>query len=116
MAKDFRAAGPLYEKVAWDARVIASDGYGNEEGEFAEEFQTRAGYTFLRGGETVLAGRLTGRQPVVVRVRSTSNTQQIQPDWRMRDLRSGKSYAVRSVIPTLDRQFIDVTCEEGVAA
>lgn len=116
MANDHRAAGLFYEKVAFDERVQSSDGYGNTEGDFAEVFQCRAGYTFLRGGEAVIAGRLEGRQPVVVRVRSTSNTKQIKPDWRMRDLRSGKEYAVRSVIPTQDRQFIDVTVEEGVAA
>ncbi|MDX0572176.1 head-tail adaptor protein [Sinorhizobium medicae] len=110
-----RGAGQLFEKVAFDERTISSDGHGNEEGDFAEQFTCRAGYTYLRGGETVIASRLVGRQPVVVRVRASSNTRQIQPDWRMRDLRSGQSYAVRSVVVVDGRQFLDVLVESGVA-
>jgi hypothetical protein len=124
-------AGQLREKVAFDERANQSDGYGNEEGDFVEQFQRRAGFTFLRGGETVIAGRLEGRQPIVVRVRADSSTRRIQPDWRMRDLRNGSwqgasgeplywagpVYAVRSVAPVDDgRMFLDVTVEGGVAA
>lgn len=124
-----RGAGHLYERVAFDKREQTSDGHGNYEDGFLEQFSCRAGFTFLRGGESVMAGRLQGRQPVVVRVRASSQTCQIEPDWRMRDLRKGKwqgpsgddywtgpIYAVRSVIPTEDRMFIDVTVESGVAA
>lgn len=124
-----RGAGQLFENVAFDERANASDGEGNTEGEFVQQFECRAGFTFLRGGETVIAGRLEGRQPVVVRVRRSSNTLRIEPDWQMRDLRSGEwlggsgaeywsgtCYAVRSVIPTDDRLFLDITVESGVAA
>ncbi len=124
-----RGAGQLFERVAFDERANVSDGEGNTEGEFVQQFECRAGFTFLRGGETVIAGRLEGRQPVVVRVRRSNNTLRIEPDWQMRDLRngqwlggtgeehwSGPCYAVRSVIPTEDRLFIDVTVESGVAA
>jgi head-tail adaptor len=111
-----RGSGQLFERVAFDERANVSDGEGNVEGEFVEQFTCRAGFTFLRGGETVIAGRLEGRQPVVVRVRSSSNTREIAPDWRMRDLRTGKEYAVRSVIPTQDRLFIDVAVESGTPA
>lgn len=121
-------AGQLFERVAFDSRLEIDDGAGNREGEFVERFQRRAGFTFLRGTETVIASRLEGRQPIVVRVRACSETRKIAPDWRMRDLRNGEwsgvgedafwtgpIYAVRSVIPTEDRQWIDVTVESGVA-
>ena len=111
-----RGAGQLFEKVAFDERVISSDGSGNVEGDFAEQFQCRAGYKYLRGGETVIAGRLQGRQPIVVRVRASSDTREIRPDWQMRDLRTGIAYAVRSVIEVEGRQFLDVLVESGVAA
>lgn len=122
-------AARLYEHVAWDERQQTSDGHGNYEGEFVEAFTCRAAFTYLRGTETVIAARLEGRQPIVVRVRASSETRQIDHDWRMRDLRAGQwageigsqywdgpVYAVRSVIPTEDRRWIDVTVERGVAA
>lgn len=114
MAK--RGAGQLFEKVAWDVRSLQSDGYGNEQGNFAEVFQCRAGFTYLRGSEAVIASRLEGRQPIVARVRANSETRQIDHDWRMRDLRTGETYAVQSVAPSEDRMFIDVLVTSGVAA
>ncbi|TAZ22186.1 head-tail adaptor protein [Rhizobium ruizarguesonis] len=123
-----KGAGHLYEKVAFDERQLASDGYGNTEAGFAEIFSCRAGFTYLRGSEAVIAARLEGRQPIVVRVRATPDTRQILPDWRMRDLQngtwedsgetvwSGPVYAVRSTAESEDRQWIDVMVESGVAA
>lgn len=123
------SAQRLKRKVAFDARVVTDDGAGNREGDFVQQFERQAGFTFLRGTELVIAARLEGRQPIVVRIRACSQTRQIDTGWRMRDLRdgewigsggdaywSGSIYAVRSVIPTEDRQFIDVTVESGVAA
>lgn len=120
--------GRLYERVAFDSRAGVDDGAGNHEGDFVERFVRRAGFTFLRGTESVIAARLEGRQPIVVRVRACSQTRQIDAGWRMRDLRNGEwvgsdpdvywsglAYAVRSVIPSEDRQWIDVTVESGVA-
>ncbi|MFC3163062.1 head-tail adaptor protein [Ciceribacter thiooxidans] len=109
-------AGDLRERVAFDARAAVDDGHGNERSDFVEQFPCRASFTPLRGGETVIASRLEGRQPVVVRVRASSKTRRIATDWRMRDLRTGFVYAVRSVIETSDRTWVDVTVESGVAA
>jgi hypothetical protein len=123
-----KSAGQLYHRVAFDERQLISDGEGNVEGEFAQVFECRAGYTFLRGGEAVIAARLEGRQPIVVRVRSSSETRLIRPNWRMRDLNdgswqdsgetvwSGPIYAVRSIAATPDRMWLDVMVEAGVAA
>ena len=126
---DKRDAGRLVEKVAFDQRVSQHDGYGNEQEQFVEQFERRAGFTFLRGGEAVIASRLEGRQPIVVRVRRDSDTLKIQPDWRMRNARDGAwqgtspdqywdgpIYAVHSIAPTEDRQFLDIMVESGVAS
>ena len=123
-----RGAGQLYEHVAFDRREQIDDGHGNYEEDFVQVVDCRAGFTFLRGGEGVIAGRLEGRQPIVVRVRASSETRQIDSGWRMRNLRNGQwqgssgddywdgpIYAVRSVIPTEDRLWVDVTVESGVA-
>jgi head-tail adaptor len=111
-----RSAGQLYEHVAFDERQMVSDGHGNVEGEFVQVFQCRAGFTFLRGSESVIAARLEGRQPIVVRVRASSQSKQIEPDWRMRDVRTGAAYAVQSVAATPDRQWLDILVSSGVAA
>lgn len=117
MAKAPTSAADLRERVAWEKRGVVDDGYGNEvSGPFEEQFETRAGFTHLRGGEAVIASRLEGRQPVVVRVRASSETRLIDTDWQVRDVRTGDVYAVRSVAPTPDRRWIDVMVERGVAA
>lgn len=122
------SAGQLYEHVGFDERQVVSDGAGNNYGEFAPVFSCRAGFTYLRGSEAVIASRLEGRQPIVVRVRASPETRQVEPAWRMRNLRngewtdsdetqwSGPIYAVRSVAETPDRMWIDIMVESGVAA
>lgn len=114
MSKD--GAGKLQERLAFDQRQDLDDGYGNTKSDWIEQFTRRGGFTFLRGGETVIASRLEGRQPAIVRVRADSSTRTITNDWRMRDLRTSKVYAVRSVIETTDRMWIDISVESGVTA
>lgn len=110
------AAGDLTERVAFDARGEASDGAGGATTAFVERFACPAAFVRLRGGETVISGRLEGRQPVVIRIRAQIAALDLAPTWRCRDLRRGTVYAVRSVEPLPDRQWIDVLCESGVAA
>ena len=106
----------LFERVAWESRQTADDGFGNEQGTFVEQFETYAEFIHLRGGEAVVAARLEGRQPTVVRIRATAQALLIKPDWQMRDTRTSALYAVRSVAPTRDRRWVDVMVEGGVAA
>ena len=115
MARDKRGAGQLTESVAFDALDNVEDGYGNRQQEFVEQFRIRAGYTWLRGGEAVVAARLEGLQPLIVRVRVCDDTNRIKPDWRMRDLRTATVYAIRAVSRSLDRGFLDVLVQSGVA-
>lgn len=117
MAAPKRGGGRLIESVAFDKRATVSDGYGNTEGDFVQQFQCRAGFVWLRGGESVIAARMEGKQPLVVMVRRQPNTELIRPDWRMRDLRDGdKVYAVHAVAESDDRGYLDVLVEAGVAA
>ena len=108
-------AGELFYSVAFGKREDVDDGYGNTKGAFAEAFATRAAYIHLRGGESVLASRLEGKHTQVIRVRSSAQTRQITSDWYAQDKRSLTFFAVRDVTPGLDRQFIDLLCESGVA-
>lgn len=108
------SAGSLYHKVAFDLIEEVEDGHGGFE-PVKVTFETRAHIRYLRGGETVQAARLEGKQPVVVTVRRSSKTMQVDTDTVMRDARTGTVYNIRAVVPTEDRQFIEITAESGVA-
>lgn len=105
----------MHEVVAFDAPTSAPDGYGGTEVGWAEQFETRAHFLYLRGGETVQAARLAGKQPIVATIRASDAARAVSPGYRLRDVRRGVEYNVRAVVETEDRQFIEVTAESGVA-
>lgn len=107
--------GKLIERVAFDLKGTAPDGAGGTTTAFTEQFQCRAGYIHLRGGEGVQAARLQGQHPQVIQVRSSLLTRGVTTDWRIRDVRSGAVFNIRDITPGLDRQFIDFLCQKGVA-
>lgn len=106
----------LIELVAFDEPVEQTDDYGGVATSYAERHRCRAHFRYLRGGETVQARRLEGVQPVVVTIRQSALARTITTDWRMRDVRRGDTYNIRSAIPSDDRAWIELTCEKGVAA
>ncbi|TCR01069.1 head-tail adaptor protein [Neorhizobium sp. JUb45] len=112
-------AGDLDQRVAFDASVSVPDGHGGTETGWAQDdvaTKVAANFRYLRGGEAVLAARLDGRQPVVVTVRRSSKTRLIDTNWRMRDVRTGIVYNIRSgPVPTDDRGYLEFTVESGVA-
>lgn len=109
-------APKLYESVAFDSPMATTNDYGGVEDGWTQEFTTRANFRFLRGSEAVQAARLEGRQPVVATVRRSTDSEAITTDWRMRDTRRGIAYAIRSVIWSEDRKWVEITAESGVAA
>ena len=92
--------------------------YGGTVADWSDQGTVAAEFVHLRGGETVMAGRLQGRHPLVVRVRASALTREVGPDWRLTDTRTGTVYAVRDVTvhPDGDRAWIDILCESGTAA
>lgn len=114
MAKP-RAAADLQHRVAFDQRIIVDDGYGNTVGDWKEQFRVFAGFTHLRGGETVIASRLQGQHVQVIFVRSSAQTRKVTTEWRVRDVRTGVSYNIRDITPTHDRIWIDFLTQSGVA-
>ncbi|MBN8974556.1 MAG: head-tail adaptor protein [Rhizobiales bacterium] len=109
-------AARLYERVHCQKRVAHDDGYGNTVGEFETQFTVRAGYHHLRGGEAVIASRLENRHPVLITVRSSSQTRLIDSNWRLVDARIGTEWAIRDVTAETDRRNITLLCEGGVAS
>jgi SPP1 family predicted phage head-tail adaptor len=109
------SAGKLYERVAFESPVEVSDGYGGTINGWAAQFTVSAHFVRLRGGETVLASRLSGTQPTIIKVRQSSDTKQVTTDWRARDARSGEVFNIRSIIESDDRAYLEFTAESGVA-
>lgn len=109
-------SGSLFDRVAFDAPTVSADGYGGNVSGWSEQFTTQAHIMYLRGGETVQAARLQGRQPVVVTIRNSAQGQAVLPSWRMRDVRSGMVYNIRSIVRSDNRQFLELTAESGVPA
>lgn len=132
MAKP-RSAGDLYHRYAFDRRVDIDRGDGVTVGKWQEQLNVRAGVIPLRGGETVIAGRLQGRSAQVVFVRSSAASRQISTDWRMRDVRTGEivadpagdmvdgkrwtgvSYNVSEITFSEDRAWVDCLGQSGGA-
>lgn len=108
-------AGALRFLFAFDKRVGVDDGYGNTTGDFSEVFRSAAGIVGLKGGEAVQASRLEGRQPYLLTIRYSAAAAQITTDWRCRDIRGGKTYAVTTHVPRPRKDYIDMIVVEGIA-
>ncbi|PDT79959.1 head-tail adaptor protein [Sinorhizobium sp. BJ1] len=117
MTTEVRAlpAGKLTECVSLYRRGELDDGYGNTVTDWILQFDAAAGYTHLRGGETVMAARLTNRHPVVIRIRTSTAARPVTAEWKLVDKRSLVEYAIKDVTHDVDRKYIDLLCERGVA-
>lgn len=120
--KNYRQTPRLRERFAFDARPDLtsdsppSDGYGNVEGDFEEQFSVAARLRPLRGGESVLASRLSGVQPVIIQVRVSDNTRMITTAWRARDVRRGTLYNITAISNMDERnEFFDILATSGAA-
>jgi SPP1 family predicted phage head-tail adaptor len=105
----------LEERVFLQKPTATADGMGGTEAGWEDVFETRAHFRYLRGSESVMAGRLQGRLTIVATIPTHDDARDVTTDWRMRDARSGTIWNVRSVIPSDERHFLELTCESGVA-
>lgn len=109
------AQAPL-ERLAFDSPVSVGNGQGGQRQGWKEQFQSRAHIRFLRGGETVIAARLSGTQPVVVTIPNHEAARAVTTEWRIRDARTGTIYNIRTnPVQSDDRRWLEITAESGVA-
>ncbi len=105
-------AGGMKDRFQFQQR--AADANGDRLGEWEPAFPNQAGeVTRLQGTEPVMAMRLQGIQPVVIRVRSSRWTRSLTTDHRALDVRAGAEYAITSVTPDKTGQWIDVMASTG---
>lgn len=107
-------AGELRQKIELQVRTLVDDGYGNEiAGPFETQATVHAKFHFLRGGEEVMAGRLAGKQPAIITVRSSAATRTLTTDWRI--LKDGQEWNIRSITdPDGRRAWLEILAESGV--
>lgn len=120
MASSKPSAGKMRERVTLSRRIAANpdapDDLGNVESHWEDLCTVWAEYIHLKGGEAIIAGRLQGRHPLVIRLRASSFSREIATDWRVIDARTGTVFAIKDVTHTPDRAWIELLAESGVAA
>jgi len=108
--------GELRDRVTFAQPASVSDEYGNEESGFADQFTVAANVLYVRGGEQVMAARLEGRQPVVLTIRSSSDSVRIAPGWKATDARdASRIFNIRSIQPSDRKDYTELLCGMGVA-
>lgn len=106
----------LREHLVFERRGDVIDGYGNVKGDWLEQFSLWARVTPLKGGEAVIAERMQGSQPVVIRVRHSVQSARVDSSWRARDTRTGRTYNITSAANMDERrEFIDILAVSGGA-
>lgn len=110
------SAGDLRERLAFDKRLEAQDGYGNTVSDWSEQFQCAARIQPITGGEEIMAQRLTGVQPVVIQIRYSHQAVQIDASWRARDVRTAKEYNIAAPVNMDEKHaFLDILATAGTA-
>ncbi|MGQ2971833.1 head-tail adaptor protein [Brevundimonas mediterranea] len=103
--------GKMRGKVRFDRLEETRDEYNSPVGVWVTFATVAARVRYMRGGESVLAQRLTGVQPVVVTVRSTASTRDIKLSDRAIDTRTGDALNIESLAPDERGAFIEILCE-----
>ncbi|WFU88985.1 head-tail adaptor protein [Rhizobium sp. CC1099] len=111
------SAGRARERLHFQHRIVEPDEYGNDKTVWETVFTTAAELIPLRGTETVMASRLTGVQPFIVRIRSCEASRAVTPDWRAVDARNAaRVLNIRTVTnPDQKNAWLDLLVDNGVA-
>jgi head-tail adaptor len=80
-------------------------------GQWEDQAQAWAKIHYMRGSETVLAGRLAGRSTVVITVSTNAVVRSAETAWRIKDAVRNTVFNIKTIIP--GDQFTDFTCETG---
>lgn len=109
-------AGALNERVTFVRFVSTTDQWGGQTGTWQDQFTAAASITWSRGGETVIAGRLQGKQPAILRIRTNAAARAIAPDWRVRNTRTGEVFNIRELPREArdSRGYLEMMVEAGI--
>ena len=112
------SAGKRRQLVLMQKRAGVDDGYGNEQaGDFATEFETTAELIPMKGSEPVIAARLTGTQPYVIRIPGCTDAREVTTAWRIVDKRDPRRIFNVTSVADMDQKnrTIDIMATQGEA-
>lgn len=103
-------AGDLTKRVAFQSPIEDRDRNGKIVQSWRNEFTVWAHVKALRGGETVMQARVAAKAPAIVTVRRSSQSRQIQSDWRA--VIDGRIYDIKE-LPRMsdDRAYLEMLAE-----
>ena len=82
-------AGEMDQRFTIQRYIGVDDGYGNIVGSWEDQFTVWAGIQFMRGSETVMAARLSARQPAIMTIRNSYQARTILPSDRAKNALTG---------------------------
>lgn len=118
MASFVKGAGDLNRRMQLFRRALVDDGHGSmvPGGEFELVTTVWAHLHPLKGGESVIASRLEGRQPHILTLRQSGVTREMDESWQVADARlPERVFAIKAppTDPDGKRAFFEVLVEEG---
>jgi len=108
--------GKLRERITLQRNMAQPDWSGHPAPpDWRDQFTVWAGIRFLRGSESVLAARLSARQPAIMTIRTSSQARSILPSDRAVNARTGEIFNIREVPREArdSRAFLEVLIEAG---
>jgi len=107
-------AGSLNSRVEFQQPVLQEDGHGGTIVGWEAVFTEPGRLTPRIGGEDVVGQRLQGKQPYILRVRSSTRTRAVKTEWRVVNSRSGSVYSIKSATNLDERNaYVDLLVVEG---
>lgn len=109
-------SGSLSERIAFLQQVEGDDGYGGVVVGWQSVFEEAGRLQPKLGSEPVVAGRLQGIQPYLLTVRSSTRTRSVTPAWRVRNVRTGREYNIKTAVNVDERNaYLEMLVVEGEA-
>jgi SPP1 family predicted phage head-tail adaptor len=107
-------AGDLREKVELQALVTVSDGAGGSTQSWETVLTASAGIKVLKAGEEIMQGRLASEQTLVVTLRWQPALADALTTWKLKNVRTGKLYGIKSITPDVRKAWVDILCQTDV--
>lgn len=112
------SSGSLRGRIHLQKRTLEPDPWGgpDREGDWATQATVACEFVALKGSETVIASRLQGIQPYIVKVRNSTATRQVDETWRLVDARDGsRVFAIKAppTDPDQKRTWLEILVEQG---
>lgn len=112
------SAGKLRDRFTFQKDEATADWTGHPAApDWKDKFTVWGTIEYSRGGESVMAARLTARQPAILTVRNTSDARQVEPNWRVKDARTGEIFNIRETPREAkeSRGFLQMLVEAGAS-